>query len=749
MPIPAPPAIRPAEHASEPRTSVAAATERRRWWVDPALFAAIALAAFGIRYLYMLQARACPLFDALIMDGRQYYNWATSIVGGEWLGTQVFYQAPLYPYFLAVARLAVGDDLWPIRLIQISLGALSCGLLFLAGRTMFSRGAGVLAGCMLAFYPPAIFYDTLIQKAGLGLLWMTLLLWLLARAARRPSSPRLLLVGVSLGLLMLTREETILLVPVLAGWIVLERWQSRADAGRSLHASILSTLRAAAPQLAAFVLGLGIILTPVALRNAAVGGEFILTTSQAGPNFYIGNNPDATGIYAPLRPGRSNTPYERQDAVELAELALGRALTAGEVSRYWIGESLAYIRTQPGSWLKLMGRKSLLLVNAYEVPDYEDQYFFERYSPLLLTMSGAWHFGILAPLAAFAMVLMLGAPRNSPAARHAWLLAAILATLCIAVVLFFIFGRYRFPIAPVLMLFASAGLWRVAIAIIPAARRAAGPCGVPHAGRLALAAVALCATGVLANWPLFHRDAQLAMAYSNAGSALADLGNDEQALAMLDEALRIDPHMPDTLSNKAMIIGRPPRNDLPQAITLLREASRLRPDDPRIQFRLGTAFAETGQLQLAATHLERAVRLGPLDLDARTNYAMVLLHLGLTAAGAEQLRIIVQQAPPPDGNLMAASLLAWILATSPDAALADPGRAVTLGEQLVAATGGTNPEMMDILAAALARAGRYNDAIATAARASEMAAQMGILDLAQEIQERLTIYRRQQPWIER
>ena len=56
---------------------------------------------------------------------------------------------------------------------------------------------------------------------------------------------------------------------------------------------------------AAFALGLALVLGPVALRNYVIGDTFALTTSQLGTNFYIGNNPDATGIYVPLLPEAS------------------------------------------------------------------------------------------------------------------------------------------------------------------------------------------------------------------------------------------------------------------------------------------------------------------------------------------------------------------------------------------------------------------------------------------------------------
>ena len=128
----------------------------------------------------------------------------------------------------------------------------------------------------------------------------TLLLYALAKLRERSTLPRALALGLVLGLLMLTREESILLVPVL---LFVHR---RPAFGRFA---------------CGYALGLALALAPVAWRNHEVGGEWVLTTSQAGSNFYIGNHAGAPGFYEPLRPGRSNVAYERQDAIDLAEHA--------------------------------------------------------------------------------------------------------------------------------------------------------------------------------------------------------------------------------------------------------------------------------------------------------------------------------------------------------------------------------------------------------------------------------------------
>ena len=84
-------------------------------------FAIIAL-AFVLRWIHLLQSRASVFFNSPTADGKAYFDWSQRVVAGDWLGGEVFYQAPLYPYFLALVQLLLGGDLWGIRLTQAALG---------------------------------------------------------------------------------------------------------------------------------------------------------------------------------------------------------------------------------------------------------------------------------------------------------------------------------------------------------------------------------------------------------------------------------------------------------------------------------------------------------------------------------------------------------------------------------------------------------------------------------------------------
>src|SRR5438874_6226093 len=117
--------------------------------------------AFTLRIIHIRQMRNAPFFTLLMGDARGYDEWAQRLAAGDWIGRDVFYQAPLYPYFLgAIYRLA-GRDLLIVRLEQACIGSASCVLLASACRRLFGDIGGAAAGLLLALWAPAIFFDGL------------------------------------------------------------------------------------------------------------------------------------------------------------------------------------------------------------------------------------------------------------------------------------------------------------------------------------------------------------------------------------------------------------------------------------------------------------------------------------------------------------------------------------------------------------------------------------------------------------
>ncbi|MGH7871292.1 MAG: tetratricopeptide repeat protein [Candidatus Binatia bacterium] len=603
--------------AGSRQSSVAAARGEPKHKTTTTWIITIFAIAFVLRLLYLYQIQSIPLFYHLAGDGRTYDEWAQRIAAGDWLGSGVFYQAPLYPYFLGLLQLFFGHNLWLIRVLQIVLGSLSCVLIFLIGQKLFSRGAGIAAGLFLAFYAPAIFFDALIEKSNLDVFLLTSLLVLLIGAMQRQHWSQWLTAGAVLGLLGLNRENALVLVVVVPFWIA--------------SYFSLQSLQTRATWTGLFLGGLLLILLPVGLRNFAVGGEFKLTTSQFGANFFIGNNPGADGTYGSVQRIIGEPQLEGNDAARLAERAAGRKMTPGEVSDFWLQKALSYIRAQPGEWFKLLTKKSLMVWNAREVEDSDDFYIYSRWSWLLTFVGWVNHFGVLAPVAAVGVWLTRGQW------RRLWILYAIVVSFAGSVAVFYVFGRYRFPLVPLLALFAGAALAYLPILVRNRAWRSS----------MAVFAVLLL-SALVVNWPIYgirgpgsggynnlsnayYKQGNVSeaintarqalavapdrgVAYYNLGNLYAGQGRFDLAKQYFERAMEIYPNYADARSNYGQLVAE--RGDLETGIRYFREAIRLNPSIPRAHLNLGVALAKLGRIDDAIGPLQQAVRLSPDSPEA-------------------------------------------------------------------------------------------------------------------------------------
>jgi Flp pilus assembly protein TadD/4-amino-4-deoxy-L-arabinose transferase-like glycosyltransferase len=570
--------------------------------------AAIAVVALIVRLIYLQQLEGSPLLGVLMGDSRVYDAWAQRIAAGEWLGSDVFYQTPLYPYTLGVIFGVAGHDPGVVRIVQACLGAVACLLLGLTGRRLFGARAGLIAAGLLAVYPPAIFFDGLIQKASLDVVLITLILFLLTQVVERRRAITVAVTGVVTGALILNRENAFVLVPVIAGWLLLSFRDNTARA---------RTIRAAV-----FLAGVLAVLLPVGLRNYHVGGAFVLSTSQLGPNFYIGNNPHASGSYESLLPGRGDPIYEREDATALASKAAGRSLSPSEVSDYWLHEAVAFIRSHPGDWLALTGKKLLLTINAAEIPDTESIGVYAEWSPLLRAI--LWlDFGIVFPVAVFGVW----------AHRREWprltVFHAVGASLLIATAAFFVVARYRHPVVPIVLLFAGAGV--DALARVRLAARG----WIPGAICAVLAAA-------VAHLPIAVVHDQT---FINLGSSMLDTGRPAEAVPLLRKAVGVDPEDPGAQSQLGLALVQSGQPEA--AIAPLREAVRLQPASASMHSNLALALMDAGDANVseALAHFAEAVRLQPDDFNVRMNFGGALCRVGRIDEGIAQYREAGRRAP--------------------------------------------------------------------------------------------------------
>jgi protein O-mannosyl-transferase len=101
---------------------------------------------------------------------------------------------------------------------------------------------------------------------------------------------------------------------------------------------------------------------------------------------------------------------------------------------------------------------------------------------------------------------------------------------------------------------------------------------------------------------------------------------------------------------------------------------------------------------------------------------------------------------PGDAGLL--NNLAWIRAANAEARFRDGPEAVRLAERACQVTEYKQPMVMGTLAAAYAEAGRFDEAMATAEKARDLAASLGQKKVADRNQELFQLYKAHKPFHE-
>jgi tetratricopeptide (TPR) repeat protein len=99
-----------------------------------------------------------------------------------------------------------------------------------------------------------------------------------------------------------------------------------------------------------------------------------------------------------------------------------------------------------------------------------------------------------------------------------------------------------------------------------------------------------------------------------------------------------------------------------------------------------------------------------------------------------------------DGYVDALTDLAWLLVTVDDPIVSKPDEGLTLAQRAAALTSPQTATVLDVLAAALAASGRFDDAVGRGEQALRLARAAKDEPLASAIDGRLTLYRQKQPF---
>ena len=546
--------------------------------------------SFVLRLIYLLQMSSNPYFTSPTMDALYHDLWAQAISQGNWIGDQVFFRAPFYPYFLGIIYKLFGHNYFIPRLIQHLIGSFSVILIYFLARRLFNRKVAVLSAILSSIYGVLVYYEDELLLDFLLVFFGVLLVLLLYRAEEKPKSSGFFIAGLVASLFAITRPNLLIFIPFILLWILfLLKFNFKKKIVFSLF----------------FLLGLFALILPITVRNYLVAKDFVLISSQGGINFYIGNNPQADGTSAFLPPYGDD--WEYQDAVYEVQKSINKLPRPSEVSDYYLHKGVDFIIHSPGKFLTLFLKKAYLFWNSFEISNNQDIYFFRNYSSLIRILPvGFW---IIGPLSLVGILLSL---KNW---RKYFLVLTFILSYSFSVLLFFVNSRFRLPVLPLLIIFSSFALIQLFRYFKESSFK-----------KLFLSIAILVLFFFLCNSNLYHLDkTNFSQSYFSLGNLFLKKGNFPKAEEEYSLALQENPSLPRAHLNLGNIYFH--QKDYSRAEKEFLEELKANPRQEKAYNNLSVLYRIQGDDLKAITLAKQALEIKPYYKEAYINLALAYLKM--------------------------------------------------------------------------------------------------------------------------
>lgn len=391
-------------------------------------------------------------YDALArrVVGGHGFTFATNWWPATKAGEPTAHWSFLYTLYLATIYAIVGAHPIVARLIQaVAAGVLQPLLTWRIGRRLFGNRVGVIGAALSAIYIYFFFYAGALMTETfyiVAILWALGIVIELANqdttTSRDPGGRlRWVWLGLALSIATLLRQEILLTVPFIFGWLLFARRRLSTEAcsgnERLSNASVWTTFKGL---VVAFAV-IAAMVCPWTIRNYLVFHEFVPLNTNSGYVFFWANHPiHGTNFMTPV----PDDVYGRLIPREL------RGLNEAALDRALLERSIGFVVADPARYALLSMSRVIAYFEFWPSPD----------SPLLSNLSRTFSFGLLLPFTIFGMVLSIRDARTWLSDRQRVL---VLTYLFITVytlihVLSWALIRYRLPVDAILILFGARGL---------------------------------------------------------------------------------------------------------------------------------------------------------------------------------------------------------------------------------------------------------------------------------------------------
>ncbi len=546
--------------------------------------------AFLLRLVYIVEIQGTFFMNYLTDDSKIYSDWAMRMVkSGAWYTNVPFFMAPAYPYILSLFYLIFGKSLFVVQFVQAVFSSLAIAFIYLAGRNFHSKSVGYIAAFIAAFYSNFIFYSGAILSETFQMFFLTLLIYKLSQDFSKFSLKDYFVVGVLTGIAGIFRGNTLVFAALFLLWLGYKVIKKKEN---SLLLKKGATL---------YLSGVVLMILPLTLYNVFVGKDFVLLTSNGGINFYIGNNERSVGVFVTPREFDF---YEDMPGIKYAERILHKRLKPSEASSYWYSRGFDFIKNHPGEYVLLELKKLILFFGKDEDPQtslMNPEFFKENYSNILKLPLFGFFFVSL-----FAIAGLIFSYRQKEWNTQLFLL---LTGFVIGNLLFFVNGRFRLAITPLLMIYAAYAI-----------RKSYDFISLKKWEEFCLPAIAVAAFILVYYYGIDRPQFKPYDAYLHMGNKEYNEKHYKKAIGFYKKSLFYNDYYM-TYVNLGNAYAQ--LHDYKNAITAFNIAVKRKPDYYLAHFNLGFAYTQLNKWDKAIDEYKIAIQYKPDFADAYRNIGIV------------------------------------------------------------------------------------------------------------------------------
>jgi len=532
-----------------------------------------------------------PIFSFPVIDSQIYHQKAIEIVSGDLMGSNTFWQAPLYSYFLGLIYSVFGIKVIIARIIGLILGAISCYLVFSLAEKTIGRTIAWIAFAISALYGPFIFFESELLASALLNFLVLLSLIVMTKYQQSPGKFKVIAVGLLLGLAQITHGLIIVFLPFVYGWL---DYISRRQGEK-----LIRTFK----NFGLLLVGFFPVILLTTIHNYAVDKEVVAVSSNFGANFYLGNHPSYDSTTT-IRPGLEWDEF-------IGEASVNGFQTPEQASDFFASRAVRNITSDLPGFMGLLAKKFYLLLSGEEIKRNLDIYYFKTYSYLLniLIWKSVLYFpsGLILPLSLCGILLAFFNKGFARGRFDIWLLLLFIISQVIAILLFFVSTRYRLVIMPVAIIFAAGAIWQLYYWI-----KEKNQSQVILYGSIFVVLLIFCNIPRIESTP---RDE--AENYFYEAQALAASHDYKAAIDRYSAAIELDPYFMMARYDQAIVQYRIGQTQL--ALKVLDRIVELNPNSFVIHLIVGSTLLDAGRTEKARELFERVLELNPNSVEAYIN----------------------------------------------------------------------------------------------------------------------------------